>query len=164
MPPHHPLLGHLPILAKVMKDLPPYAAGGYIATAIRQRYPDLRTAIYLDIWPFSRPLLAVMNPDMMYQLTQANQIPKHSGLRTFLAPLTGKEDLVTMEGQNWKRWRGIFNPGFSGSHISTLVPGMVEKVQVFREKLAEKAAAGELFQFEKLTLSLTIDIIGGAVM
>jgi cytochrome P450 len=102
-----------------------------------------------------------MNPVMMYQLTQANQIPKDPGLRTFLAPLTGKEDLVTMEGQNWKRWRSIFNPGFSGNRINTLVPGMVEKVQVFRNMLAEKAASGELFLLEKLTLNLTIDIIGG---
>ena len=35
---------------------------------------------------------------MMYHLTQANQVPKDKGLRHFLRPLTGKEDLVTLEG------------------------------------------------------------------
>jgi hypothetical protein len=48
----------------------PYAAGGYIADQVRQRYPELNTAFYLDVWPFSRPVLAILHPDMMYQLTQ----------------------------------------------------------------------------------------------
>jgi hypothetical protein len=152
-------------MAKIMKDLPPYVAGGYVGTMVRRAYPELPgTAIYLDVWPFGQPLLGVMHPEMSYQLTQAIQLPKYSGLRTFIAPLTGKEDLVTMEGQNWKRWRGIFNPGFSGSHINSLVPVIVEKVQVFKERLADKAASGEMFLLEKLTLSLTIDTIGGAVL
>jgi hypothetical protein len=70
MPPHHWLLGHLPLAAEITKSLAPYAAGGYIADQVRQRYPELNTAFYLDVWPFSRPVLAILNPDMMHQLTQ----------------------------------------------------------------------------------------------
>jgi cytochrome P450 len=69
-----------------------------------------------------------------------------------------------MEGHTWKRWRSIFNPGFSVNHIASLIPGMVDKVLVFKSILAEKAQSGELFYLEHLTLNLTIDIIGGAVM
>ena len=142
----------------------PYAAGGYIADQVRQRYPHLDKAFYLDVWPFSRPVLAVLDPDLMYQLTRANNIPKDPGLRTFLEPVTGEEDLVTMEGRTWKRWRSIFNPGFSASHISSLVPDMVDKVMIFKKLLLEKAQSSQMFQMEKLTLNLTVDIIGGAVM
>ncbi|KAF2726486.1 cytochrome P450 [Polyplosphaeria fusca] len=165
MPPHHWLLGHLSLAAQITKSLAPYAAGGYIADQVRQRYPDLNAAFYLDVWPFSRPVLAILDPDMMHQLTQqGKEVAKDPGLRTFLQPLTGKEDLVTMEGATWKRWRSIFNPGFSANHITSLIPDMVDKVLVFRDILAGKAQSGELFHLEQLTLKLTIDIIGGAVM
>lgn len=102
---------------------------------------------------------------MRHALTRLEfQVPKEPSLRTFLEPLTGKEDLVTMEGPTWKRWRSIFNPGFSSTHISSLVPGMIEKVLIFKNALAQQAGTGDLFYMEELTLSLTIDIIGGAVM
>lgn len=100
----------------------------------------------------------------MYQLTQANQIPKDKGLRHFLQPLTGKEDLVTLEGASWKRWRTIFNPGFSANHISTLIPGMVEEVGIFKTILAKHAKKGNMFYLEEASLNLTIDIIGRVVM
>lgn len=142
----------------------PYAHGFYVADKIRQRFPELNSAFYLDIWPFGTPILAVLRPEMMYQLTQATQVPKYRGLRTFIKPLTGKEDLVTMEGKVWRHWRSIFNPGFSANHICSLIPGMVEKAQVFRHLLEERATNGEMFLLEHSSLSLTVDIIGGAVM
>ena len=109
-------------------------------------------------------MLVLMNPDMMYQLTQANQLPKDKGLRSFLRPLTGKEDLVTLEGAAWKRWRGIFNPGFSANHISTMIPEMIEEVQIFRNILQRHARNDDTFYLEDTTLNLTIDIIGRVVM
>lgn len=101
---------------------------------------------------------------MMFQLTQANQIPKDKGLRRFLEPLTGKEDLVTLEGAAWKRWRAIFNPGFSATHITSLIPGMIEEVEVFKSILNKHAKTGDILYLEEATLNLTIDIIGRIVM
>ncbi|PVI06285.1 cytochrome P450 [Periconia macrospinosa] len=69
-----------------------------------------------------------------------------------------------MEGALWKRWRSIFNPGFSSSNISSLVPGMVEKIEIFKGNLTQLAKAGNFFCLEEMLLNLTIDIIGGAVM
>src|SRR5687767_13561936 len=125
MPPHNFLFGHLQFVASIVGEMPPGAHGVYIADKIRQRYPEMDTAFYLDIWPVGQPYLMLIKPDLMYQLTQANQLPKDPGLQKFLKPLAGKQNLVTMEGPAWKRWRSIFNPGFSASHISSLVPGMV---------------------------------------
>ncbi|KAL9128895.1 MAG: hypothetical protein Q9217_002517 [Psora testacea] len=101
---------------------------------------------------------------MMYQLTQANQIPKDKGLRHFLRPLTGEEDLVTLEGAAWKRWRAIFNPGFSATHILTLIPKMVEEVNIFKDIVEKHARQNDMFYLEEATLNLTIDIIGRVVM
>ena len=164
IPPHRFLLGHLKFVAGVMGKLPPYIHGVYIADQIRQIYPEMDTAFYLDIWPVGEPHLMLIKPDLVYQLTQANQLPKFPGLTTFLTPLAGKHNLVTMEGALWKRWRSIFNSGFSSSHISSLVPGMVEKIEIFISNLSKHAKAGKMFFLEEMLLNLTIDIIGGAVM
>jgi len=164
MPPHSFLFGHLKIVTELIGEMPPHVHGIYIADKIRQRYPHLDEAFYVDIWPVGKPHLMAIRPELIYQFTQANQLPKDPGLTNFFAPLVGKLNLVTMEGAPWKRWRAIFNPGFSGSHISSLVPGMVEKVGVFAEKLRECAKRGEMFCLEEMVLNLTIDIIGGAVM
>lgn len=164
MPPHHWLFGHVALSASILGILPPFAHGVYIGDQIRQRYPHLDGAFYLDTRPFGPIFLVLLSPNMMYQLTQANQIPKDKGLRNFLQPLKGKEDLVTLEDAAWKRWRGIFNPGFSANHISTLMPGMFEEVKIFKSLLKKHARNGDTFYLEEASLSLTIDIIGRVVM
>ena len=56
----------------------------------------------------------------MKQFIQENlTLQKHKGMRQLLCPLTGKHDLVNMEGQLWKTRRNIFNPGFSATHLAT---------------------------------------------
>jgi cytochrome P450 len=164
MPPHSFLFGHLPIVASITGSLPALIHGVYIADQVRQKYPEMDTAFYLDVWPIGKPYLMVIKPDMIAQFTQSEQLPKDPGLKTFLGPVAGKQNLVTMEGPQWKRWRSIFNPGFSAGHISSLVPAMVEKVDIFKAKLEEYARSGEMFLLEDHVLNLTIDIIGGAVM
>ncbi|KAF7886789.1 uncharacterized protein EAF02_003436 [Botrytis sinoallii] len=151
MPPHHWLLGHIPLSASIIGSLPPYAHGVYVGDQIRQRYPHLDSAFYLDNWPLAAPILVVLKPDMMYQLTQANQIPKDKGIRAFLKPLTGESDLVTLEGDTWKYWRAIFNPGFSAGHVSSLVPGMIEEIKIFKDLLKKHAKSGKMIFLEDAT-------------
>ena len=62
-----------------------------------------------------------------------------------MEPLTGEYDLVSMEDQMWKRWRQIFNPGFSATHVATLSPIIME-VKIFRGILREHAKKGNLFK------------------
>lgn len=164
MPPHHPLWGHLAVSAEIVRSLPPLAHGNYFGDEVRKRYPSLNTAFYLDNWPFSPLILIVLDPHMMYQLTQANSVPKYKGLRQFLRPLTGEDVLVTMEGPVWKRWRAVFNPGFSLNHIMRLVPSIVEEVMIFKNILQAHAEKRNMFQLEELSLNLTIDVIGRVVM
>ena len=46
----------------------------------------------------------------------------------------------------------------------SLVPGMVEEVEVFRSILEEYAKNGEIIYLKEASLNLTIDIIGRIIM
>ena len=66
--------------------------------------------------------------------------PFHSMVSVELEPLTGLNDLVTMEGQEWKTWRSVFNPGFSAKNLTALLPAFLEEIQVLKERLVKVAA------------------------
>ena len=164
MPPHSFLFGHLLVIASVVRSLPPHAHGVYFGHIIRQRYPHFQDGFHLDLWPVAPLLLVVYNPTMLRQLEQERPLPKHETLRCFLRPLTGEEDMVTLEGASWKRWRNIFNPGFSANHITNLVPTLVEEHSKFRDSFRRHAEEVDMFFLEKETLATTIDIIGRVAM
>lgn len=77
-----------------------------------------------------------------------------------MRPLTGNNDLVTMEGQMWKNWRNVYNPGFSASHLTTLVPEILHEISTFSEILREQARKGDMFSLEHVLVNMTMDVIG----
>lgn len=77
---------------------------------------------------------------------------------------TGGPSLQTMNGDQWKIWRDLFNPGFSTAYITQLAPLVAQEAGVFCRLLREKAVEGRPFVLEKLTVRLTLDVIGGVVM
>ena len=160
MPPHHSLFGHLLLANNVMSNLPHDTHPQYLPGQIRRAVPDVGPVFYLDMWPFSLPILVVSSPSAAFQLTQEHSQPKSDGLRHFLRPLAQNKDLVSLEGQAWKHWRNVFNPGFSASHLITLVPQIAQEVLIFCEILRERARAGEMFPLEEATVNLTMDTIG----
>lgn len=50
-------------------------------------------------------------------------------------PITGGPNLISMNGDEWKYWRSLFNPGFSTGAMLDNVPHVVDSVLVFRERL-----------------------------
>ncbi|KAK8159514.1 cytochrome P450 [Phyllosticta citrichinensis] len=76
----------------------------------------------------------------------------------------GDQHLLVMEGELWKHWRSLFNPGFSASNMLTHVPTIVRETQQFCANLRERAARGEVFQMEQLTTDLTVQVIGHVVL
>lgn len=129
MPPHNPIFGHILVTNGVVSKLPADASTGYIPAHVRRATPGLGPVFYLDNWPFSAPILVIASPTSAYQITQEHSLPKFPALRHFLRPLTGEYDLVTMEGELWKTWRSIYNPGFSSSHLMTLVPDIMSTLR-----------------------------------
>lgn len=163
MPPWHPLFGHLCLASSILGAFPPGAHAHYLCEEIRKRYPDLGPVYYLDLWPFSVPFLVITSPSVTRNLM--NRLPaKDPAFLSFMRPITGGKDMLCTEGDLWKHWRSIFNPGFSPSHIMTLVPDIIKDVVVFRDILREHAKTGDIFRLEDQTTNLTLDIIGRVVL
>ena len=79
-------------------------------------------------------------------------------------PLTGRDSLLTIEGNHHKKWRNVFNPGFSNTHLMTLVEGIVEDSMVFMDILSEHADMGDTVLMEEAATRFTVDVIGRVVL
>lgn len=134
--------------------------------AMFQMYPEACAGgfIYLDTWPFGRFTFAVFHPDIAAQFTQDNSFPKAESTFHELEPLTGGRDLVTMEGQEWKIWRSVFNPGFSAKNLTALLPAFLEEIQVLKERLTRAARSVEVVNVEKTVQMATVDVICRAAL
>jgi cytochrome P450 len=115
---------------------------------IREKY-KLGPYFYIDLWPIADPFLAVFEPDLAAQFTTDYSTPKFGAYLDFMVPLAGHGDMVSSSGPHWKKWRSIFNPGFAGGHLMTLVPGIVDQVAIFVEKLSELSSKQEPFRLEE---------------
>lgn len=164
MPPHHALFGHLRIVGDVMSKLPSDAYSHVLPHQARLMFPELGPIFYLDTWPFGPPIMVVGSLDGAHKVTQVHSLPKFPAMSDFLRPMTGGKDLVTMEGNEWKHWRNVFNPGFSSSHLKTFIPEMLTDVSIFCEILRELAAKRDIFLIDPLTTRLSLDVIGRVTM
>lgn len=130
---------------------------------LRKKF-NLGDIFFVDPWPFGYdPFIAVMDPTICQQVSDYNA-KKHWSYPDFLVPLVGHGDMVSSNGELWKKWRTMFNPGFSTQHLMTLVPGIVDDVQVYVEKLKKHAEKKDVFRLEEETTRLTIDVIGKVVL
>lgn len=168
--PHSLLFGHLPIFGDFRAEHPPdvsiYVFHLWLAKNVKRYFPELDKlppVIYLDLWPMADSLAPVVDPVAASQFTIVNSLPKSSGVADFMDPLTGNVDLVSSEGELWKKWRSRFSPGFSPRNLSALLPELIEEVQVFVNGLKSLAGKngewGPVFQLEEKTTNLTFDII-----
>lgn len=103
-------------------------------------------------------------PEMALQFTVSNNPKKSPREADFLVPLAGELNMVSTNGEVWKKWRSTMNPGFQAAHLMTLVPGIVDDALVFCEILEEHARKGDVFRMEDATTRLTVDIIGKVVL
>lgn len=69
-----------------------------------------------------------------------------------------------MEGQVWKTWRNIYNPGFSLAHLMTLSPVIVKETLNLCDILLGISKTQEIFQMKNLTDKWTMDVIGNVVL
>ncbi len=164
MPPHHAILGHIPLCASIFKSLPRDVNLSLLADQVRRRYPYLDSAFYLDLWPFCPTMLIVICPNMTSQFTQDHNLPKWRNIRHFLKPITGDQDLLTMDGALWKHWRTIFNRGFSSKNILDLLPEIVGEGLIFKKVIRTHADKSDIIQLGELALKMTIDVTGRVVL
>lgn len=72
--------------------------------------------------------------------------------------------MLTSDGAQWKIWRSAFNPGFSVTHLMTVMPAIVDNIATFAQILQKHAVDNKLFRMEHHATRLTIDIIGRVVL
>ena len=161
MPDFKAVTGHLHILREYTKKLPPNCTMHTVFAHIAANFPG--GMCYIDLWPFSRPILVITATDPAVQMQEAN-MDKPPELNRGLMTVNGGDSLVSMHGGTWKTWRGIFNPGFSSGYMLEMVPAMVREVVVFREKLRVHAREGDVFQLADAALRLTMDVIGSLAL
>lgn len=145
---------------------PKNIADALVPYLISLEYPETAKQgyFYLDMWPVSEQMIVVNHPDLMVQFTQDTSFAKHRQMPFEFGPFSHGVDLVTSNGHHWKTWRSIFNPGFSSKNIQSYVPAMLEEYNIFKSKLEGFVASGETVKMDKLTMALTVDIIGHAVL
>ncbi|ETN40635.1 uncharacterized protein HMPREF1541_04914 [Cyphellophora europaea CBS 101466] len=160
----HWLLGSIPIVAKAMPLFPEDTHFHVIVNYIQQKY-NMPSVWYLDLWPVGDRFVLTNDPVIASQYATTGQsLPKASAATNYLNVFLGKDSLLTSEGQHWKSLRAMYNPGFSATHLMTLVPYMVDSTLIYVDILRAKARANELFQLEEISTRLTIDIIGKVVL
>ncbi|KAK8085849.1 hypothetical protein PG997_007120 [Apiospora hydei] len=127
--------GHLLVLQKYLDRLPPNAA---VTSATREMcgelFPDTEMCL-IDLWPFYPPHFIVFNPEAIIQVCNKDNLPKLAFMSRLMRQVTGGPDLLSMDGEEWKHCRSLFNPGFSTGAMSNNVPHIVDSMLVFRQKL-----------------------------
>ena len=160
MPEWHPVFGHLLCLPPILKTLPRNAQQPEAFAKLAGKFGSSDGTFYLDLWPFSNPLLIVTSPPLAIQTCQQHDLVKPHILGPFFDPLAGGPNLFTMNGAEWRRSRALFNPGFSANYILAQIGHIVEETLVYVEILREHARDQKLFSLDEITLWFTLDIIG----
>lgn len=158
MPKFNWITGHMLAIKPFVNRLPTDAITNYIMTTMA--FALKKNAFYLDFWPLSEPLLVVTSPQLASQLTQEFNPLKPGNINSAFAHLCGGPNLFTMPDAPWKRWRAIFNPGFSPTYMLDQTPKIVDQCRIFCSKMRQRVHAGEMFPLGEDTLRLTLDVIG----
>ncbi|KAK8052472.1 hypothetical protein PG993_003857 [Apiospora rasikravindrae] len=157
MPPFSFLTGHSSAFKSVISTLPRDATMHTILHKLSEGFPG--GVFYLNLWPLYSGTWAVVTSPRVAVQVQALNLPKPETSRGPVDTITGGPSLTTMSGDVWKRWRTLFNPGFSSNYLLQLAPLVVKEVEVFCGLLREQARKGEMVQLEDFTLRLTVDLI-----
>jgi cytochrome P450 len=164
MPPDHSFLfGHLAVADEVMKSLPPFTTFDIgFGKLGREKFPN--GIFMLDLWPFDYRLFIISSPQIAVQVEKHNMVLKPDDIIKSFDLLATGPTLITMDEKRWKPWRKLFSPSFSPSYVLELAPGIATEAHVFVSKLRERSHYGKVFELEKLTANLALDVIGRAGM
>jgi cytochrome P450 len=151
------IFGHLLVLDQKLKTLP---SDVNVFMAMEDMIDDYADTGYflMDLWPMFVPIIMTFSPDIAAQVSTKYDLPKPKDQQESFQPIIGGPSLITMNDAQWKIWRSLFNTGFSATHMLSLVPSLVDSVEVFCEQL-HKHVGGDMFYLDDLAMQLTMDII-----
>lgn len=156
--PHSFWWGHLKLLGKIRRELPDDSWPVASWMLLKKRW-GLGGVFVLDVYPITRPLLIVIDPKIAASITQTVSLPKAPFVKPYLGRLLGDKSMHSAEGSEWKALRALFNPGFSTSHLMSLIPSMADHIQIFRKKLLDVADTSQVILLQEEATLLSLDII-----
>ncbi|PQE13973.1 cytochrome P450 71B25 protein [Rutstroemia sp. NJR-2017a BBW] len=163
-PPFNVLLGTVGAMGKMYAKAPVTAHPHGIMTMMYRKY-NLKDFFILDNWPlFDYRQIIIADPVLAAQCTQSHSLPKSASVEQYVGHITGKRSMLFTEGEEWKKNRALFNPGFSLAHLMTLVPAIVDEAVILRDVLGKIADSGEVHPIEEVAALATIDIMGHVVL
>lgn len=149
--------GHLLVLQNYVDRIPPNASVVFAMRDLSQEFAD--TEVFLmDFWPVYPALFTLFGPETINKICNKYNLPKTAVSSRTMKPVAGGPNLISMNGDEWKYWRSLFNPGFSTGAMLNNVPQIVDSVLVFRQKLVEKIGIG-MFSLDEFITKLTMEII-----
>jgi len=122
---------------------------------------------YLDMWPLSPLFQAIISPTAATSATQTNRklaTKKPDLLPKLFKPLAGGRNLLEMPETEWKKWRILFNKGFSADNFLELIPGIIKQSQTYVDILRDHAEKKDVFALDHTTIRLTMDLIGKTIL
>ncbi|KAB5518696.1 cytochrome P450 [Coniochaeta sp. 2T2.1] len=143
----------------------PECHSAYMMTIISRQFPN-HGAFYFDAWPMMEPMLVVTDPDMAQQLVTHPTVSwiKPRKLQDWFYPITGGPSLFDLNGHAYKSLHKIYSPAFSTANTLAWNSAFVDRVEVFRDLLREKARTGERFLLRPMVLNLVMDVIGEVLL
>jgi hypothetical protein len=107
---------HLLVFGKYSKRLPPLANVSPVSQELCREFTD--TEIFLlDLWPSYPPIFMTFNPDLGVAISQTYNLPKPFMIFEAVKAIVGGPILLSMNASEWKKWRSLFNPGFSSASL-----------------------------------------------
>lgn len=164
MPPWEFGAGHLQVLPPLLKKFPKGSQQSDAFTVLSYDFKETDGCFYIDVWPFSSPLLVITSPELAVQACQEYDLPKPDILVPFFAPIAGGPNMFTMNGTEWKRTRSLFNHGFSTNVMLDCTPQIIEETEIYVALLREHAEKGDTFSLDKLSCDYMMDVIGAVCM
>lgn len=162
-----PVWGHLKTMNDFLVRREPDRHPDYIFADMAEELgnPD---GFLVDIRPVGWPMLIVNSHELAEHFSKSSKTFPWSVTKSptmyDLVHLIGPRSILMKEADEWKHSRKTFNPGFAPNHLLTLLPAIIDKTDLFVERLDAYAASGETFGLLKPLINLTFDIIGAVVM
>ncbi|PVH95710.1 cytochrome P450 [Periconia macrospinosa] len=123
--------------------------------------------MFFDLRPVTPPMTLIVSHDVAEQVSRITKMHPWSVTKSptmqDLIGIVGEKSILLLEGENWKNLRRRFNAGFAPQHLVTLLPVIIQKANIFVDKLDALATSGAEAELEPLCTNLTFDIMGEIV-
>ncbi|KPI38759.1 putative sterigmatocystin biosynthesis monooxygenase stcS [Cyphellophora attinorum] len=121
------------------------------------------SCFWLDFSPVDITVLVIADPAIAELCSEPRpglkySLPKSDTTQS-LNGLLGKESMILVHGEEWRALRRRFNKGFAPQHLHSLAPLILEKTQIFVERLKTAARNETVFELQEFAQDLTTDII-----